>query len=137
MCTDCLLIKEQIAYIELVCYSIPLTLIKISVLFFYRAIFVGRVFDLCTYAIGAFVISWGVAVPLVSIFSCHPIAAWHPMMNPAAVCINYRGFFIGNSSLNILADVAILCLPMRNVWELQMSRKSKAAVSGMFLMGGW
>ena len=58
-------------------------------------------------------------------------------MEPAPVCIDYKNFFISNSSLNILADVMILCLPMGKVWELQMSRKSKAAVSGMFLTGGW
>lgn len=137
MCTGCLLIKGQIAFIGLFCYSIPLTLIKISILLFYRAIFVGRLFDIGTYVTGAFVIAWGIAVPLVSIFSCHPIGAWHLTTRPAAICINDRDFFIGNSSLNILADVVILCLPMGMVWELQMSRKSKAAVSGMVLMGGW
>ena len=136
MCTDCLLILEQIAYVELVCYSIPLTLIKISILLFYRAIFVGKIFDICIYATGTFVVAWGVAVPLVSIFSCHPIGVFHPTKEGTVVCINYRNFFIGTSLLNILADVAILCLPLGKVWELQMSRNSKAAVSGMFLMGG-
>lgn len=57
-------------------------------------------------------------------------------MMPPPRCINNKAFYIGLSVPNILADVAILCLPITKVWKLQMSRRSKLAVSGMFLCGG-
>lgn len=137
LCTSRLLIVKQVIYAQDICYIISLPLIKISILLYYRAIFLGRIFDVYTYAIGAFVIAWGVGVLFAAIFSCYPVSGfWDLTMEPAPVCINYRTFHIANSATNIFADVMILCLPMGKIWNLHMSRKSKAAVSGMFLMGG-
>ncbi|KAF1961785.1 hypothetical protein CC80DRAFT_392505, partial [Byssothecium circinans] len=38
---------------------------------------------------------------------------------------------------NILADLLILSLPVKEVIHLQMSRSSKTLVCGMFLLGGF
>ena len=111
-----------------------LPLIKISIL---SGLLPGKTFATCVYIIGAFVGAWGVGVLITGIFSCKPIRGyWEPAMLPPPKCIDPRAFFISNSVLNILADVAILCLPVGRVWHLQMSRWSKIAVSGMFLLGG-
>ena len=57
-------------------------------------------------------------------------------MEPPPTCINSEDFFISISALNILADVMTLCLPVGKVWNLQISPRSKAAISGIFLLGG-
>lgn len=113
------------------------SLVKVSILLLYYGLFPGKTFGLHVYIVGAFVGAWGLAVLMTSIFTCKPIHGfWEPAIIPPPKCINQRAFFIGNSVLNILADVAILCLPVGKVWHLQMSRRSKIAVSGMFMLGG-
>ena len=88
-----------------------------------------------TNAVGLIVIAWGIALLLVSIFSCKPVNGFWDITIPS-VCINTRNFFIGNSVPNICADVFILALPVNKVWHLKMSLKSKIIVSGLFLLGG-
>lgn len=88
-----------------------------------------------TNAVGLIVIAWGIALLLVSIFSCKPVNGFWDITIPS-VCINTRNFFIGNSVPNISADVFILALPVNKVWHLKMSLKSKIIVSGLFLLGG-
>jgi len=116
-------------------YSITLSATKISILLFYRAIFPGPRFAIATNIVGAFVIAWGVACILVSIFSCNPVRGFWDLTIPSK-CIETRKFFIGNSVPNIVMDVVILMLPMKKIWHLQMSFKQKLIVSGLFLLGG-
>lgn len=127
----------QDAFVAEVFYTITLTLAKISILLFYRAIFTGRKFELMTYGLAAFVLAWFLAVELLVFVGCRPIEGhWELSRDPPAKCINQQNFFIGNAVPNILTDIAILCLPMAKIWDLQMSRKMKAAISGLFLLGG-
>lgn len=116
-------------------YSICLPLIKISILLLYRSIFPTYGFTVATNVVGAFVIAWGTACLLVSIFSCVPIRGFWDITTPSK-CISTREFFMGISIPNIIMDVTILALPMGKVWHLQMSRGRRLAVSGMFLLGG-
>ena len=85
--------------------------------------------------VGVVVIMWGVAILLVSIFSCQPINGFWDITIPSK-CVNTRSFFIGNSVPNLLMDVLILSLPLNNVWKLQMSTKNKILVSSLLLLGG-
>lgn len=116
-------------------YSITLSATKISILLLYRSIFPGRRFAMATNIVAAFVIAWGVACILVSIFSCNPVHGFWDLTIPSK-CINTRDFFIGNSVPNICMDVAILTLPIRNVWHLQLPFQQKLVISGLFLLGG-
>ena len=116
-------------------YTITLVLAKISILYLYRSIFPGRDFRIATNLIGAFVLCWGISVPLITIFSCKPIDGSWDITVPSS-CINRRNLFIGFAVLNILADVFILALPMREVWRLQVALRQKLMISGMFLLGG-
>ena len=51
-------------------------------------------------------------------------------------CIDLIKFYGWSAIPNILTDVAILLLPIRKVWNLQMTAERKLAVLGMFLIGG-
>ena len=106
-------------------YALTLTLIKISILLFYREIFVGTKFVLLTYFIGAFVLAWFVGNEVLEWLNC-----------PGGKCNYVKPAVLWQSLSNILADVAILCLPVGKVWQLQMSLRLKVAVAGVFLLGG-
>jgi hypothetical protein len=71
---------------------------------------------------------------VVCIFQCTPIAkAWNPTI--AGHCINLKGSFIGNAVPNILTDMAILTLPMPQVWRLHTTLVQKCQLSIIFLLG--
>jgi len=132
-----ILMRRQVIFALEILYSIALTSTKISILTLYHGLFPGKTFTQLLYGLGAFCIAWGISVFFVAIFSCTPIHGfWDILMQPPPKCINNKAFYIGLSVPNILADIAILSLPVTKVWHLQMSRRSKIAVSGMFLLGG-
>ena len=118
-------------------YALTQMLIKISILLFYREVFVGKKFVLLTYIIGAFVLAWFLVTELVSCLNCMPFRGmWDITLDPPAKCINQKAGYIWLSFLSMIGDVAILCLPLGKVWQLQMSPKLKVAVASMFLLGG-
>ncbi|KID97724.1 GPCR, PTH11-type, partial [Metarhizium majus ARSEF 297] len=50
-------------------------------------------------------------------------------------CVNQSLVFILASVINILTDVAVLLIPIRSIWKLEMSRRRKWAVCALFMFG--
>jgi len=123
-------------YIGEIFYSITFPMVKLSILLLYRSIFPGKGMMLATNIVATFVIGWGISLLLVSIFSCKPIHGFWDV-TVKSTCVDSKWFFVGNSIPNMIADLVILCLPMRKVWLLKMSTRSKWAVSAIFLLGGF
>jgi hypothetical protein len=44
--------------------------------------------------------------------------------------------FVVMGSLNVVTDIATLCLPMPLLWRLQISTERKLQLIGMFMVGG-
>lgn len=131
MCAD----SFKVVFAGEIVYTITLVTTKISILLLYRSIFADRVFAIVVNVTSAFVVAWGLALILVSIFTCKPIHGFWDVTIPST-CISSREFFLGNSIPNIFMDVFILSLPVRMVWQLQMPVRQKVQVSGLFLLGG-
>ena len=51
-------------------------------------------------------------------------------------CIDQIAFYIASGSLNILSDVLVLSLPIRQVWKLKTSLKSRLLLLLLFCLGG-
>lgn len=90
--------------------------------------------------LGGFTAAWWLCVVLVTIFQCTPIrAAWElaeqPSVNPNSKCIDNNGFFIGNGVPNIVTDLCILVLPLREVYNLHIRTSQKIALGGVFMLG--
>ncbi|OTA92446.1 hypothetical protein M434DRAFT_387244 [Hypoxylon sp. CO27-5] len=127
---------QTIFVVEIV-YSVGFTLIKLSIMALYRQLFPTRLMFICTRLLAIFVIMWGVALTLVSIFSCNPIRGFWDIDLEDKKCIDTQWFFIGNSIPNILADICLLCLPMRDVWTLQLGIRYKIIISVLFALGSF
>ncbi|KAI0147572.1 hypothetical protein GGR57DRAFT_515601 [Xylariaceae sp. FL1272] len=117
-------------------YSIGFTVIKLSILMLYRQLFPTRFINTSTTILSIFVVLWGVALLLVSIFSCRPIHGFWDLDVPST-CVDSKLFFVGNAVPNILADICLLLLPMREVWKLQMSIRNKIGVTALFALGSF
>lgn len=114
-----------------------MSLVKISILLFYRSLFRGRTLLIIDNILIGVVIAWCLSNLLPSIFSCRPISGfWNFDMQPPPVCIDKKVLYVTGSTINIATDVAILCLPIRQVMRLQMHRQTKVALVAVFLLGG-
>ncbi|KAL8937920.1 MAG: hypothetical protein Q9216_004182 [Gyalolechia sp. 2 TL-2023] len=116
-------------------YGVAITLIKLSILLFYRRIFSTPQFRLRTNIVGALVIAWLFINNLMAAFQCRPIKkAWTPLM-PGS-CIEPLGLIIGLQAGNLSLDIVILSLPAYAVSKLQMSLAKKISVLAIFMLGG-
>ena len=116
-------------------YVTGVAAVKICLLLMYNRIFPTRGFRIATYSLGGLTIAWWLAICLVCIFQCNPIRkAWQPWLEYGK-CIDLKASFIGNAVPNIATDAAIICLPIYQVWKLQINRVQKISLMGVFLLG--
>ncbi|KAJ5504426.1 hypothetical protein N7463_007300 [Penicillium fimorum] len=121
---------------ELIYLSIlPLT--KISICCFYLRIFPDRQFRTATYVTIALNICYWIAFILISVFQCRPLpGAWHRWYeeeNYKCNHINAQGW--AAAALNMVLDIIVMALPLRQLYGLNLSVKRKSYVMCMFSLG--
>ena len=121
-------------WVSRISYLLTLVIVKISILLLYRSVFPGPRFNIVTYILGAIVLGWGIALTLVEIFLCVPVQAYWNTKIPAA-CLNVKNVSLGITIINLFTDIAVLCLPIPNVWRLQLSLRTKLGILTIFLLG--
>ena len=110
-------------------------LAKYSILLFYSRIFKERKFEITLKVIFGIVTVWFIAIEAAVLAQCVPISAlWDPTQN--GTCINLAAFFQAAGIPNVILNVVILVLPLPMIWSLEIDRKHKIALSGVFLLGG-
>ncbi|OJJ07025.1 hypothetical protein ASPVEDRAFT_141141 [Aspergillus versicolor CBS 583.65] len=115
-------------------YAFNLVWTKLSILFFYYRIFHLPYFKRWAYAIAIFVIAWVICVTFLFIFICVPVQKlWYPQL--PGHCINQVGTWIANAISTIASDLAILILPLPQIWKLQLRAAEKAALTFAFSLG--
>ena len=116
-------------------YFPAMGLVKISTLLLFGRIFTIQKFHLILRAVGLFISVYSTISVFMMIFQCRPLnGAWDSTVNPN--CINLTNFLIFMGSMNVLTDVLLLCLPLPQLWKLQMRRGTKMQVIGIFSIGG-
>ena len=79
-----------------------------------------------------------IAACSASIFQCSPIhKAWDITGKVNGHCINVNALFYANAGLDIFQDALIYVLPMRMLYQLQIPRRQKIALMGVFAVGGF
>ena len=118
-----------------VVYSTTIFLIKLSWLALLHRIFPAKWLLHATWAIGSLITAFTIVQIVCAVLHCVPIRAlWNPQV--PGRCIDLDDVFILCGSLNIATDIAILCLPMPELWKLQVSNTRRAQLTFMFLLGG-
>lgn len=110
---------------------------KISILLFYLKVFPGKNIRLGCWILIGLNVAYFIAFELVSIFQCTPIEgawrAWDKEFPAKCNNINMQGWMA--AILNIVLDVATLCLPLWELYKLSLSRKKKIQIMLMFSVG--
>ncbi|KAL9107317.1 MAG: hypothetical protein Q9227_007769 [Pyrenula ochraceoflavens] len=124
-------------YIEVVIEKPAYGLIKLSVLFFYRRIFwVNRRFRILTNVLIGLVTTWAVAFFWAEIFVCGTRFSlmWKDRPMAALRCDNHGLELLVFAATDVVGDLIIVSMPFFVIWKLQMVRREKLAVSGVFLL---
>lgn len=123
-------------YAAQVMYKVVITLNKVSILCLYYRIFsIDKPFRYICYGANMFIISSGVAYIVATIFQCSPIRGFWDKTAKDIHCINSGAFWMSYAVLNITTDVAILCLPIRQIMLLRLPRMDKIGLGCVFLLG--
>lgn len=110
---------------------------KIAIVLFYRRIFSPQhrsAFDKTLRAFIVILCCFYIATGLVKIWGCNPRPRiWNKSV--PGKCLNVAAVLDTSGLFNLLTDVIILLIPVKAVWNMQLSAKRKAGVVGVFTLG--
>ncbi|KAL1877992.1 hypothetical protein Daus18300_002346 [Diaporthe australafricana] len=115
-------------------------MVKLSILLFYWKVFAinngntfnKRIMQVTTVAC----IVWLIVVTFVLVFQCSPIPTYWDKFVQAPYCMNAAKTLLGYEMTNLFLDVAILCIPLPIVWQLNLQMSKRMGLVGVFFLGG-
>ena len=123
-------------YVMVALYLAELSLIKLSLLFFYLYIFPGRTVRRLLIGTIVFDALSGCSFVIASIFACSPVSHyWTQLLGSSGTCININAFGWSNASISVALDLWMICIPLYQIQKLQLHWKKKIGVTIMFLLG--
>ncbi|KAH6633404.1 hypothetical protein C7974DRAFT_392717 [Boeremia exigua] len=120
---------------SLIVYYLSLGLTKSSLLLQYHRVFPTRKFRLMCWCVFAVVIAYTVWTVFGSIFACVPVRAFWTKED--AYCLDQFAMWFTNAAINIVTDFVIILLPMPVIRRLQLGKRQKSALIGIFAVGGF
>lgn len=124
-------------YIVGALYNPILAIVKQSVLIFLLRLSGPKTgVRTAVWIVSAFNVAEMIAIFLVVIFQCSPIAAnWDLALAPSAKCVNQSTFGLATGVLTILTDLATLAIPIYIFFGLRINRRIKLALILVFMLG--
>lgn len=116
---------------------LALSSVKLSILFFYRRIFVGRTFKILSLTLGVFVVVWGITFFFATVFQCgsNPAYWWTSQYTSKYDCSKTAWLELGFAVTDVFVDMFILAIPIPLIWNLKMSTRRKIGLIAVFLLG--
>lgn len=132
-----LLIFQQWVNITQICYGIAAAFVKSTILLLFLRVFspLRRSGFAMTIKTGiAVVVAFYIAISVSKILQCLPR---EKIWNPATpgTCVNLSVLLDTSGIFNIVSDVAILLVPVKGLWSLQLSLKKKVGIYAAFTVG--
>ncbi|KAF2791700.1 hypothetical protein K505DRAFT_219712, partial [Melanomma pulvis-pyrius CBS 109.77] len=121
----------EIAYLE------GMGILKIAILWFLLSIFPDKQFRKYVYIVIGLCLAYCITFLFATIFQCTPVTytwtQWDGLHPGKCNNIHIQGWM--SAIINIVLDVIVMVLPLRQLSRLVMNWKKKAAVMSMFLVG--
>lgn len=111
--------------------------VKLSVLYFYRRIFIGRTFNVVSFTMITIVVVWSLGFFFAILFRCGTQfwALWAPLVYLLQNCYNSTPMFLAFTISDVITDVLILLIPVYWIMQLNMSLAKRFGVCSVFLLG--
>ncbi|KAL3253152.1 hypothetical protein ABHI18_009679 [Aspergillus niger] len=132
----------KILYIYVMVYSAVCCAAKVSILFFYRRVFMASHADL-SLRIGIYLgffltLSYPIIICVTMATACKPASYfWNQFGGASGTCIDTDTFFLALGIINMLNDIVVLLIPFPQIAKLQMNRRKKLAISGILAVGSF
>jgi hypothetical protein len=126
----------KVCFATAILYFTLVTAIKISILLLYRRIFSTAYYRLRLHVVCVAVVSWWLTGTLATILSCIPAERLWRGSSVGGYCFNYNIFWMAMGTVELVIDTVILVLPVPMVLGLQLCKKQKVLLAGIFLLGG-
>lgn len=124
-------------YVMEVMYFVEITMVKMSLLYFYLRIFPDAKTRYVLWATMAFNGIYGLAFVFAAIFSCTPISyfwvKWDGEHEGRCININVLGW--SHAAISIALDLWMLAIPLSQLRGLHLHWKKKVGVGIMFFVG--
>lgn len=118
-------------------YVAGVTFPKLCILMMYLRIFIDKMTQIATKVVIVFVLLTWISVGIITTFTiCIPFAYKWDKSIPGGHCADLIASYRWVSVPNILIDLAIIFLPVPNLYRLQMTRIRKIGIFLTFLTGG-
>ncbi|KAJ5558634.1 hypothetical protein N7535_008851 [Penicillium sp. DV-2018c] len=115
-------------------YNASMAFTKFSILFQYLRIFPGQSFRYACYSVMGVVAAYSTWAIVSGFVNCVPVAKFWDHELPGN-CLSFEAVWFFNASMNIVTDMTLLLLPMPLLSNLQLPRKQKYALMGVFAIG--
>lgn len=124
-------------------YMISTTLIKISILCFYRRINGGLQNGFVYWVWGSivFCIIYGVLFTLLIAFTCSPVVGYFHVVDTMwrlhneLSCRDEGAIIVSCAAISTVQDLIICMLPIFLIWNLRIQKRQKIALCGIFMIG--
>ncbi|KAG0634514.1 hypothetical protein HOY80DRAFT_1140618 [Tuber brumale] len=131
---------RQLGYVAQIFYFACLGFCKASVVLFVIRLTTSRTTARVAWGLLAFSSCFSLAAVLVSIFSCVPVEyIWKSLTpegkNMKAVCLDQRALQYTLPAINIFTDFFVWLLPLKMIWHVQLPRRQKNGLIGIFALG--
>ena len=116
-------------------YKLGIGLTKVSILAFYLRVFgVTRWFRISCFVVMGVVVAFTISSVLTSILQCSPVKYAYDKSG-TGTCIDLGKFWYANAGYNIATDLIIIILPILVIRTLQLPKRTKIALCGVFALG--
>ncbi|KAK2608300.1 hypothetical protein N8I77_006918 [Diaporthe amygdali] len=124
-------------FIATAIYPVLLALVKISIVLLYLGIFPSKGFQIAAWVVVGFIAVSGLAMDLFAVLTCSPIEyAWNKDIKPGHCISEILPSGMG-AAVGVIQDVAVVVLPAIQVRKLQMKKRQKVLVMGLFCLGAF
>ncbi|KAF2494858.1 hypothetical protein BU16DRAFT_49782 [Lophium mytilinum] len=117
-------------------YFVGTCFVKVSILLFYLRLNPDKTFRRVAFAIMSFDVVYSFVSIIVATFGCTPIAGgWDLLIK--SKCVNKKAYYYVAAACNIVTDFATLGLPVRMCLRLNVSRRQRWLLLGLFGVGSF
>ncbi|KAH9904380.1 hypothetical protein F4778DRAFT_789967 [Xylariomycetidae sp. FL2044] len=129
----------QAIYSTRLLYVVGIMFVKLSLLVFYLRLDPRRSLRYWVFFLMFVVVGFSIASFFILAFSCYPPAVfWDLTGTIKGKCIeanSQQAFYDANGVINIVIDLSIYITPIPMLWNIQISRRQKIALSAIFGLG--
>ena len=105
--------------------------VKLSLIYLYRRVFLGRSFELLSTIMIVIVVAWTITFFFATVFLCRTDfwAIWGSLADLLSHCVNTSKVTVYFSATDVATDILILIMPLRSVGYPQLVRERPAHIS--------